>query len=45
MAEPRNDFMPKVNLEKDKQFLNQAQLDYMRVAQGKNAGMHPILIS
>ena len=30
--------MPKVDFKKDKQHLTQAQLNYMRVAQAKNAG-------
>lgn len=35
---PEGDFMPKVDLQKDRKFLSQAQLDYMRLAQQQNAG-------
>lgn len=40
MAQPKpdGDFMPKVDLVKDKKILSQAQLDYMRLAQQQNAG-------
>ncbi|XP_021968364.1 cytochrome c oxidase assembly factor 3, mitochondrial-like [Folsomia candida] len=34
---PEGDFMPKVDLQKDRKFLSQAQLDYMRLAQQQNA--------
>jgi hypothetical protein len=40
--QPKGDFMPKVDLEKDKKFLSQAQLDYMRLAQQQNAGKSSI---
>jgi hypothetical protein len=40
MAQPKpeGDFMPKVDILKDKKFLSQAQLDYMRLAQQQNTG-------
>ena len=34
----KGDFMPKVDLSKDHKFINQSQLDYMRILQQRNAG-------